>query len=269
MTLPVPPPLAFTPDSRFVDDVAPAANVEPRRGGMTPDLLLLHYTGMRSATTAVAWLARADSKVSCHYVIDVDGRITQQVPEALRAWHAGVSKWEGETDINSCSIGIEIQNPGHEMGYHPFPDEQMSAVVELGRDIVTRHRIVAQRVLGHSDVAPQRKIDPGDKFNWAVLATNGVGVWVEPSQPRANDPGLPDDAPFACIRAAQRQFAAYGYDVEITGILDAKTVASVTAFQRHFRIARIDGRIDLATLATLERLLATCVRPTVKDAAVT
>ncbi len=259
----------FTPDSALVDDIVPAANVETRRGNLQPDMLLLHYTGMRSAAAAIDWLARADSKVSCHYVIDVDGRITQQVPEALRAWHAGVSSWAGETDINSCSIGIEIQNPGHEMGYHPFPDEQMSAVVELGRDIVTRHRIIAQRVLAHSDVAPQRKIDPGEKFNWALLAEHGVGVWVEPSRPHAEDPGLPDDAPLACIRAAQRQFAAYGYDVEITGILDAKTVASVTAFQRHFRVARIDGRIDLATLATLERLLATNVSHTARDAGAT
>ncbi len=121
----------FVPDSAHVAEIHPAANVEPRRGGRTPDLLLLHYTGMRSAAAAVAWLARADSKVSCHYVIDVDGRITQQVPEALRAWHAGLSCWAGETDINSCAIGIEIQNPGHELGYHDFPAAQMRGVADL------------------------------------------------------------------------------------------------------------------------------------------
>ena len=247
---------SFAPDSTLVVDVVAAANVELRRGGQKPDLLLLHYTGMKSAAAAVAWLARADSRVSCHYVVDTDGRITQQVPEAMRAWHAGVSCWAGEVDINSCSIGIEIQNPGHEMGYHPFPDAQMAAVAALSRDIVVRHGIAARRVLAHSDVAPQRKIDPGEKFDWRFLAARGVGIWVPPSPVRDGDAELAAGAPTACIAAAQKMFARLGYDIDATGELDRKTVAVVTAFQRRYRIARIDGRIDLSTLATLERLLA-------------
>ena len=248
--------MTFEPDSPLVHAVVPAANVEPRRGNMRPDLLLLHYTGMTSAAAAVAWLARADSKVSCHYVIDVDGTITQQVPEVMRAWHAGVSSWRGETDINSCSIGIEIQNPGHAMGYHDFPPPQMDAVITLSRDIVARHGIEARRVLAHSDVAPLRKIDPGEKFNWQLLATHGVGNWLPASAPRDDDAGLDETATPAAIKAAQQQFSRFGYDVDATGELDVKTVAAVTAFQRHHRVARIDGRIDLSTLAALERLLA-------------
>ena len=244
----------FAPDSIHVTDVVPAANVEPRRHGRTPDMLLLHYTGMRSAAAAIAWLARADSKVSCHFVIDVDGRITQQVPEALRAWHAGLSCWAGETDINSCSIGIEIQNPGHAMGYHDFPPAQMRAVATLSRDICKRHHIRPARVLGHSDVAPQRKIDPGEKFNWGWLASECVGAWVVPSPPRDDDVGLMVGAAPAGIRTAQVLLARYGYDIDMTGQLDAKTIAVITAFQRHFRPARIDGALDLSTLATLERL---------------
>ena len=249
-------PALFVADSADVAEVVPAANVEPRKAGHKADLLLLHYTGMRSAAAAIAWLARADSKVSCHYVIDTDGRITQQVPEAMRAWHAGASCWAGETDINSCSIGIEIQNPGHEMGYHPFPIEQMRAVAALSRDIIARNGIPAHRVLAHSDVAPQRKIDPGEKFDWQYLASEGVGLWVPPSPPRDDDTGLGDEAPGPSLRAAQVQFAAFGYDVDASGVYDAKTAAAVRAFQRRFRTQRIDGRIDLATLATLERLLA-------------
>jgi len=248
-------PAMFAADSALVADVHPAANAEKRRLGRTPDLLLLHYTGMRSASAAIDWLARADSKVSCHYVIDVDGTITQQVPEALRAWHAGLSGWAGEADINSCSIGIEIQNPGHELGYHDFPPAQMEAVAALARDIVLRHGISAARVLAHSDVAPQRKIDPGEKFDWHFLACRGVGAWVAPSPSRAGDSGLDAGAPSASIRAVQAQFARYGYEIGINGIYDRKTRSVVAAFQRHFRPCRIDGAADLATLATLERLL--------------
>jgi N-acetylmuramoyl-L-alanine amidase len=248
-------PAPFEADSCHVASVVPAANVEPRRNGRAPDMLLLHYTGMRNAAAAIAWLARADSRVSCHYVIDVDGRITQQVPESLRAWHAGVSFWAGETDINSCSIGIEIQNPGHQMGYHEFPTAQLQAVAALGLDICTRHKIVSHRVLAHSDVAPLRKIDPGEKFDWKFLAATGVGAWIEPSPLRADDAGLAVGAPPSAIRAAQYLFCRYGYDMDLSGVLDAKAVAAISAFQRHFRPARVDGVLDLSTLATLERLI--------------
>jgi N-acetylmuramoyl-L-alanine amidase len=248
-------PASFAPDSRYVGQVYPAANVEPRRNGQTTNMLLLHYTGMRSAAAAIEWLARTDSRVSCHYVIDVDGRITQQVPEALRAWHAGLSFWAGETDINSCSVGIEVQNPGHQMGYHDFPLPQLQAVATLSRDICQRHGITPQRVLAHSDVAPLRKIDPGEKFDWGFLARQGVGAWSVPSPVNADDTGVTRETAPAAIRAAQVLFRRYGYDMDITGALDQKTVAVIAAFQRHFRPARVDGALDLSTLATLERLI--------------
>jgi N-acetylmuramoyl-L-alanine amidase len=237
-----------TPDSTLVHDIVPAVNVEPRRGVVTPTMLVQHYTGMQTAAKAIRWLACAESRVSCHYVIDEHGRITQLVAESLRAWHAGVSSWHGETDLNSASIGIEIHNPGHEDGYWDFPDAQIEAVIALSQDIVRRHGIPPERVVAHSDIAPLRKIDPGEKFPWPRLAAAGVGHWVAPSPLRAGDTGFG--------LGATVLFAAYGYDCPISGDYDRKTEAVVAAFQRHFRPLRCDGRLDLSTLATLERLLA-------------
>ena len=173
--------MVFDADSPEVDQIVVAANQEPRRGIERPTMLVLHYTGMQNAQKAVRWLSLAESRVSCHYVIDEAGRITQMVPERLRAWHAGVSCWHGETDLNSASIGIEIHNPGHEDGYTDFPAAQIAAVIALSRDIVVRNRIAVPRVLAHSDIAPLRKIDPGEKFPWNELAAAGVGAWVPPS----------------------------------------------------------------------------------------
>jgi N-acetylmuramoyl-L-alanine amidase len=242
----------FEPDSRIVAEVYPAANRGERSSGLTPTILLLHYTGMASAAKAIDWLARPESKVSCHYVIAEDGRITQMVPERLRAWHAGVSFWAGESDINSASIGIEIQNPGHEDGYHAFPREQMRAVRDLALDIVGRHSIASERILAHSDVAPLRKIDPGEKFDWRWLARAGVGHWVPPAPRRAdggaaNDPGM--------IAAARSLLTAYGYGVGVPGASGPDLATVVRAFQRHFRPRHVDGIVDRSTLDTLERLL--------------
>lgn len=248
--------MSFAPDCPLDVAIYPAANVEDRRDRRKPDLLLLHYTGMRNATKAVEWLARADSKVSCHYVIADDGHITQMVPEAKRAWHAGISSWHGDTDMNSASIGIEIHNPGHDMGYPDFPEAQVASVIRLGLDIVRRHRIRPERVLAHSDIAPLRKIDPGEKFPWDRLAMAGLGAWVTPS-PRRNDGfgfKLGDHGPG--VRMAQALFQRYGYDVIPTGTFGDRTGHVVRAFQRHFRPSLIDGRIDLSTLSTLERLIA-------------
>jgi N-acetylmuramoyl-L-alanine amidase len=247
--------MTFKPDSPFDVQVYPAANVEDRRDGRRPDMLLLHYTGMRSAAKAVEWLARADSKVSCHYVIDECGAITQMVPESQRAWHAGVSCWQGDTDINSASIGFEIQNPGHDMGYHDFSDAQVESVIRLGLDIVGRWGIAPERVLAHSDVAPQRKIDPGEKFPWHRLAQAGLGAWVEPSPVYDGASALQMGNHGASVRAAQSLLAQYGYDVSPNGTFGHRTFEAVRAFQRHFRPARVDGRIDLSTLSTLERLV--------------
>lgn len=247
----------FVPDCALVTEVVEAVNVEPRRDVARPTMLVLHYTGMSSAAKAVRWLACAESRVSCHYVIDEAGRISQLVPERLRAWHAGVSAWQGETDLNSASVGIEIQNPGHDDGYHDFPPAQIDAVIALSHNIIARHEIAPERVLAHSDIAPTRKIDPGEKFPWPTLAAAGVGHWVAPSPVRVGACALARGVSGAHVLAVQRAFVLYGYDMPLTGHYDAKTEAVVAAFQRHFRPARCDGRLDLSTLATLERLLAT------------
>lgn len=247
--------MTFGADSHLVGSVHVAANREPRREGVRPSLLILHYTGMSSAEKAIDWLARAESGVSCHYVIDEEGRITQLVPESLRAWHAGASYWRGETDINSHSIGIEIQNPGHQHGYPDFPAAQMDAVIALGKDITRRHAMAVDAVLAHSDIAPGRKIDPGEKFNWMQLAREGLGLWVRPSPVRADDPGFGPCDGGSHVTRAQELLALYGYRVAPTGILDQTTEQVLKAFQTHFRPRRVDGRLDRSTALTLERLV--------------
>lgn len=240
--------------TRLPHDWRAAANHEPRKGGKLPDMLLLHYTGMKTAEAALDWLASTESQVSCHYVIDEQGRITQMVSEVERAWHAGVSFWKGERDINSASVGIEIHNPGHELGYVDFPPAQMDAVIALSRDIIARHAIAPERVLAHSDVAPARKMDPGERFNWFRLHQEGIGHWVEPSEIRdgrffcEGDEGQP-------VQALQSLYAAYGYEIDITGVFDAATAHVTRAFQRHFRPAKVDGVADASTIETLHRLL--------------
>jgi N-acetylmuramoyl-L-alanine amidase len=244
------------PDSSLVDEIRTSPNVEERRNGLRPSILLLHYTGLECMTRAIDWLCLQGSGVSCHYGIDADGCITQMVSEDLRAWHAGESIWDGETDINSASIGIEIHNPGHAFDYPEFPEAQMRAVERLCRDIVTRHRIRPERVLAHSDVAPARKKDPGEKFPWERLAHAGIGHWVEPAPMVGGDEGLGLGAAEPRIAAVQVALRRYGYGIEPTGIIDERTELVVAAFQRHFRPERVDGRIDRSTVATLERLLA-------------
>ncbi len=252
----------FKPDSLLVSRVAPAQNVEVRRNGARPAFLIMHYTGMSSAEKAIDWLARAESKVSCHYVVDEKGAVTQLVPEKLRAWHAGVSFWKGETDVNSHSIGIEIQNPGHGHGkghgdgYPDFPRAQITAVIALSRDIIRRNKLPPQNILAHSDVAIGRKIDPGEKFPWVRLAREGVGHWVRPSPLRADDEGLGSGAKGEAVGAAQRLLATFGYNVATSGELDSETIKAIRAFQLHFRPRRTDGRLDRSTLSTLQRLVA-------------
>jgi N-acetylmuramoyl-L-alanine amidase len=243
-------------DTELVNRLHASPNVEPRARGRRPSLLLLHYTGMPSAAAAIGWLADPRSKVSCHYVVDEEGAITQLVPEALRAWHAGVARWAGETDINSISIGIEVQNPGHAAGYPDFAPEQMRRVAALAGDIVSRWSIAPERVLAHSDVAPMRKMDPGEKFDWAGLAAVGVGHFVKPEPPAPRDRGLQLGDAGPAIAEVQGLLARYGYGVEAHGDFDERTHAVVTAFQRHFRPERVDGRIDQSTITTLERLIA-------------
>ena len=244
------------PDTALAGAICPSPNFGPRRGGTQPTILLLHYTGVASAAKAIDWLSRTESKVSAHYVVDEKGHITQMVAEAMRAWHAGLAAWAGESDINSASIGIEVHNPGHELGYPDFPEPQVRAVEALCRDIIARHSIRPERVLAHSDVAPTRKKDPGEKFPWARLARAGIGHWVAPEPVTWTDPGIARDAAGPLVADVQILLASYGYGIEATGGFDPKTEFVVTAFQRHFRPERVDGRIDQSTITTLQRLIA-------------
>ena len=249
----------FAPDSSLVDEVAPSPNHGERRGVGGPDMLLLHYTGMPDAQIALQRLCQQDSEVSAHYVVFEDGRVVQCVPEARRAWHAGESTWAGADDINSRSIGIEITNPGHQWGYADFPAPQIAAVTALCRDILARKAIPAHRVLAHSDVAPARKQDPGEKFPWARLAAAGVGHWVEPEPIAPGKTLAPGDAG-PDVRELQSGLARYGYGLDVSGTYDDATKHVVTAFQRHFRPAQVDGVADASTVKTLAKLLGALPR---------
>jgi N-acetylmuramoyl-L-alanine amidase len=255
----------FTPDSSVVSDVIPSANHGDRNAGRLPDMIVLHYTGMPDVEGALARLCTAGSDVSAHYVVLEDGRIVQCVPEARRAWHAGVASWAGEEDINSCSIGIEIVNRGHDWGYPDFPLRQIAAVIALCRGIILRHNLPAHRVLAHSDVAPSRKKDPGEKFPWHSLANSGVGHWVQ-AAPLVRGESLKLGAVGNEVQGLQQALASYGYSIPLNGTYDGPTMEVVTAFQRHFRPQRVDGIADHSTLTTLQSLLAS--RPNGAAAAV-
>jgi N-acetylmuramoyl-L-alanine amidase len=244
----------FPADSSVVARVVPSPNHNERQGG-PPDMILLHYTGMPSADAARERLCDADAQVSSHYLVYENGNIDQLVPEASRAWHAGKSSWAGETDLNSRSIGIEIANPGHDFGYPDFPKRQIAAVIALCRGIVARRNIPHDRVLAHSDVAPSRKQDPGEKFPWRLLSESGVGLWVEPV-PISDFESLSLGESGEKVEALQRALAGYGYGLEVTGEYDVATKGVITAFQRHFRPDQIDGRADTSTCETLRKLLA-------------
>ena len=207
------------------------------RGGAAVDMLVLHYTGMQSAEAALTRLCDSKARVSAHYAIDEDGAVYALVPEERRAWHAGISYWAGAHDINARSIGIEVVNPGHEFGYRAFPEAQIASLIALSRGIVARHAVPAWRVLGHSDVAPARKDDPGELFPWARLAGEGIGLWPAPG----SDPGE---------SAVSALLTHYGYDP------DAPLEKNLTAFQRHFRPSRVDGMADNQTRRVLSGLTA-------------
>jgi len=210
-------------------------------------MLILHYTGMMSAAAALDRLCDPAAKVSAHYLIDEDGTVWRLVEEAQRAWHAGVSSWRGRSDINAASIGIELVNPGHEFGYRPFPEAQMAALETLARAILARHPIPPRHVLGHSDVAPLRKEDPGELFDWPRLARAGIGLWPDFSHgpPHRRD-----------VAAAQAALCTIGYACPRSGRLDDETHAVITAFQRHYRPARCDGALDDETAARIGALAA-------------
>lgn len=248
-------PRNFQPDTLVVSTVTPSPNFSERKGVLAPDMIVLHYTGMADAASALARLTTAGTEVSAHYVVLEDGNIVQCVQESQRAWHAGNSTWAGEDDVNSRSIGIEIVNRGHDLGYPDFPLRQIAAVITLCKGIILRREIPAHRIVGHSDVAPGRKKDPGEKFPWRLLAESGVGHWVEPV-PIARGESKMLGASGDEVIALQLALARYGYDVPLTGRYDNKTVDVVAAFQRHFRPEQIDGIADYSTLTTLNDLLA-------------
>lgn len=245
--------MPFPPDFSSVAEIVASPNHEPRRAAI--DILLLHYTGMDDTAAALARLCCAEANVSSHYLVHEDGVVLQLVPEARRAFHAGVSCWEGATDINSRSIGIEVANPGHDFGSPDFPDAQIAALVALSKDILARHPIRADRVLAHSDVAPGRKNDPGEKFPWHRLAAAGVGLWVAPSAIVAG-PRLALGDQGEAVGDLQRRLARYGYGIAVSGTFDAATRNVVAAFQRHFRPALVDGVADRSTDETLNAVLA-------------
>lgn len=206
-------------------------------GALAIDMLVIHYTGMASDARALDWMCNPAAQVSAHYFIDEAGAVCRLVPEDRRAWHAGVSAWRGAADINSRSIGIELANPGHEFGYRDFPPAQIDALMTLAQDIVARHPIAPRNVVGHSDIAPARKLDPGERFPWQRLAGAGIGLWPE-------EDGASADGDRAAL------LAEYGYDVENNALTDV-----VSAFQRHFRPNRFDGVADDETRARLAALL--------------
>lgn len=216
----------------------PSPNHDARPTDGVIDMLILHYTGMTSGEAALARLTSPDAKVSAHYVVEEDGAIWHLVPEDRRAWHAGISFWAGRRDINAHSIGIELVNPGHDFGYRPFPYAQMTALIELCRGLLARHPIPRARVVGHSDVAPRRKIDPGELFDWRALAQAGFGLWPEPLE------GPADPA------AALKELARIGYEIG-QDEADEISRAAIAAFQRHFRPQRIDGEIDSETASLI------------------
>lgn len=216
----------------------PSPNHGPRADGARVELLILHYTGMPTAAHALDRLCDPAAQVSAHYTVDEDGTVYAHVPEDRRAWHAGRSSWRGAEDVNSRSIGVEIVNPGHEFGYRPFPPVQMAAVAELCRGIIERHGIAPAGVLGHSDVAPARKEDPGELFDWPGLAARGIGLWPTPSQA--------DDGPISEAEVAAL-LGRYGYD--------PAEPRALLAFQRHFHPDRLTGTADPETVRRLRALL--------------
>jgi len=226
----------------------PSPNHDARPAGQVVDMLILHYTGMPTAEAALDRLCDPAARVSAHYAVDEDGTVTRLVAEERRAWHAGVASWRGDAAINARSIGIELVNPGHAFGYRAFPAPQLEALVALARGLVERHPIPARHVLGHSDVAPARKEDPGELFPWKALAARGIGLWP-PHEPVKGEMGmvLSEGSGGPAVHALQQALARFGYGVPVHGAFDRTTAQVVTAFQRHFRQSRVDGVADPET----------------------
>ena len=243
----------FVPDHQGAT-VRASPNFGDRRDDAEPSLIVLHYTGMATGQAAEDWLCAAQSEVSSHYLVHEDGAIVQMVPETKRAWHAGASFWRGVTDINSASIGIEIVNGGHAFDLPDFPQAQMAAVIALTKAIMERWDIGAESVVGHSDIAPGRKADPGERFDWQALAEAGAGIWTEPVPISGGRFFAPGDAGEP-IAALQSMLGLYGFDAHVDGVFGEVTRIQIEAFQRRHRPGRIDGIADMSTIETLNRVL--------------
>ena len=233
---------------------SPSPNFDDRKHPV--DMLVLHYTGMESGQAALDRMCDPEAKVSTHYMIWEDGRIDQLVAEDRRAWHAGVSSWQGDEDLNSRSIGIEIVNGGHDFplpdgSLPPYPRPQIHALIELCHMILAGHDIPDSRIVGHSDIAPLRKIDPGEHFPWERLARAGIGIWPDIEGTRDKDitgKGLAPGEASASVRRMQQMLAEIGYGITVNGTYDPLTEAVVRAFQRRWLPGRVTGAADLQTL---------------------
>lgn len=233
----------------------PSPNFDERNCRRPVDMVVLHYTGMPTAEAALKRLTDPAAKVSSHYFIDEDGTIHRLVPEEKRAWHAGVAFWRGVRDVNARSIGIELVNPGHEFGYRAFPPAQIDALLTLLQDIAGRYEILPGNYVGHSDIAPQRKEDPGELFPWERLAEAGFGRWRAPDF--AASPHAPELAPGqrgGAVLELQVALDRIGYGIEGSAVFDTMTEAAVRAFQRHWRPARVDGVSDAETTCLIHHI---------------
>ena len=235
---------------------APSANFNERLHPL--DMLVLHYTGMKDGPSALARMQEdKEPRVSAHYMVEEDGRVFALVPEDKRAWQAGRSWWRGDEDLNSRSIGIEIVNPGHEWGYRPFPEAQIAAVLELCQGILARWPIPQNRIVAHSDIAPDRKEDPGELFPWKRFAEAGIGLWPEPQRP---EPWMMHGAAMGdagvTVEGLQRDLATIGYRINVTGVFDDATAAVVRAFQRRWRPMRVNGEGDVDTIVLANSVAA-------------
>ncbi len=233
----------------------PSPNHDARPDGSSIDSIVLHYTGMRSAREAIDRLRDPVAKVSSHYVVEEDGTVWRLVPEERRAWHAGVSVWREDTALNDRSVGIEIVNPGHEFGYRDFPVLQLVAACDLCLALLSRHPVPARNVVAHSDIAPDRKEDPGEKFDWEGLARNGVGLWPA-GVPDLGTGGAVRDA--ASLRDVRAALSDIGYRVAAEGALDPALSSVLRAFQRHWRPEAVTGQADAGTLARLLAVARMC-----------
>ena len=209
----------------------PSPNFDSREGNLI-QFIIIHYTDMLSAEDALTRLCDPEAKVSAHYLIDKVGQVTQLVKDEDRAWHAGLSSWQGINGLNAHSIGIELDYPGHTFGLTTFPIEQIQSLLILLKQLINKHAINPQQIWGHSDIAPSRKTDPGEFFPWKDLATNGMGVW--PAEPVRAEVNLD-------LNTLQGFLSEIGYDCPVTGQLDEHTRSVVRAFQRHYTPTEITG----------------------------